>query len=60
MIKSIKSADIASYEAILRFKRVQASSAKSKYIDMLYELFPQELMEIETISDNYKKAKNIA
>ena len=56
LIDFISSKNIAAYETTARFKRVQASTAKSNYIDLVYQVFPEKMKQMEKIAEDYKPA----
>lgn len=60
LLEIINSKDYAASETIRRLKRIQASSAKSKYIDMIFEKFPEEMQQMENLSNEYAAKSSLS
>lgn len=59
LIQQILKSNIASFETIQRFERVQKSAAKSEYIELIYKMFPMEMEQMKAIAEAYKREKII-
>jgi hypothetical protein len=54
LVQQVLRSNIASYETIQRFERIQNSAAKSDYIETIYAWFPAEMEKMKAIADSYR------